>query len=58
MYKASVFSIPILSLNISYFFIAFNSLEIPKNEIVTQLSLEDKKIISQTDFWNGIWWKF
>lgn len=38
MYKVSVFSIPILSLNISYFFIAFNYLEIPKNEIVTQLS--------------------
>ena len=58
MYKASVSSIPILSFNVSYFFIAFNYLEIPNNEIVTQLSLEDKKITSQTDFWNGVWWKF
>lgn len=53
MYKASVFSIPLLSLNIPYFFIASNYLEIPNQEIIIELSLEDKTITFQTDFWQG-----
>ena len=35
MYKASFFSVTILSLDISYFFIAFNYLEIRDKEIIT-----------------------
>lgn len=53
MHKASVFSILLLSPNIPYFFIVFNYPEIPNKEIITQLSLEDKTITFQTDFWKG-----